>query len=111
MDKLDRYREYVSDLLKKYAENRPSSQDVEVQVILDRENDHYQIVNVGWQNQKRIYGCVLHLDIKNGKIWLQHNGTERRIARELEERGVPRNDIVLAFYAPYRRQFTEYAVE
>lgn len=45
-------------------------------------------------------GCVLHLDIKNSKIWIQHDGTEIGIANELVKLGVPKEDIVLAFHEP-----------
>jgi len=37
-------------------------------------------MNVGWKNQRRVYGCFLHIDIKGGKVWLQHNGTESEVA-------------------------------
>ncbi|WP_322745610.1 element excision factor XisI family protein [Plectonema radiosum] len=53
-------------------------------------------------------GCILHLDIKDGKIWIQHDGTEVGIANQLVEMGVPKLDIVLAFHEPYIRQFTEF---
>jgi hypothetical protein len=33
------------------------------------------------------------------------------IANELVERGVPKKGIVLAFHSPFKRQFTEFAVE
>ena len=108
MDKLTRYREIIQKILKNYSDRR-SDDIVESQTIFDRERDHYQIVNVGWNKDKRIYGCVIHLDIKNGKIWLQYNGTEIDIAEELVDLGVPRTDIVLGFQAPYRRKFTDYA--
>ncbi|MFN6539298.1 MAG: element excision factor XisI family protein [Nostoc sp. EkiNYC01] len=52
----------------------------------------------------------MHLDIKNEKIWIQHDGTEGGIADELTNRGVPKQDIVLAFHSPFKRQFTEFAV-
>ena len=32
------------------------------------------------------------------------------IADELVEMGVPKDDIVLGFHSPFKRQFTEYAV-
>jgi XisI protein len=56
------------------------------------------------------YGCVLHIDIKDGKVWVQHNGTERAIADDLMEQGVPAQDIVLGFHSPSKRKFTEFAV-
>ena len=64
----------------------------------------------GWHNKKRIFGPVLHLDIKGGKIWIQWNGTEDDIAAELVALGVPKHDIVLGFHTPMLRQYTEYAV-
>jgi hypothetical protein len=109
MDKLEKYRNYIIEIIKKHGSYKPSYGDIEVQTLFDRENDHYQILNVGWHKNKRIFGCSLHIDIKNGKIWIQHNGTELSIAGELTEYGVPREDIVLAFHEPYRRQFTDYA--
>jgi len=47
---------------------------------------------------------------KNGKIWIQHDGTERGVANDLVEWGVPKEAIVLAFHAPYRWQYTGFAV-
>jgi hypothetical protein len=52
----------------------------------------------------------LHLDIKNEKIWIQHDGTEGGIADELIEHGAPKQDIVLAFHSPFKRQFTGFAI-
>ncbi|WP_422387058.1 element excision factor XisI family protein [Anabaena sphaerica] len=51
----------------------------------------------------------MHIDIKNGKIWIQHDGTEVGIATLLLIKGVPKQDIVLAFHAPEMREFTEFA--
>jgi len=49
--------------------------------------------------------------IKDGKIWSERDGTEIGVANELVEAGVPKQDIVLAFNAPYKRKFTELAVD
>jgi hypothetical protein len=100
----------VQDVLKQYVANVPSDDQVEVDLSFDTERDHYQVINVGWINKRRIYGCVLHLDIKNGKIWIQHDGTEDGITNELLKLGVPKSDIVLGFHSPYKRQFTDFAV-
>ena len=78
MEKLDKYRNSIVEIMQKYTSAIPACGDIEVQTIFDRENDYYQIINVGWQNDRRIYGCSLHIDIKNNKVWIQHNGTERR---------------------------------
>jgi hypothetical protein len=50
------------------------------------------------------------VDIRNGKIWIQHDGTEEGIANRLIASGVPKEDIVLGFHSPFMRQYTEFAV-
>jgi hypothetical protein len=109
MDSLNQYRTIIQAILGEYSARR-STAEIESQCIFDIQRDHYQIVNVGWENQQRVYGCVIHLDIKNGKIWLQYNGTEIDIAQELVDQGVAKSEIVLGFQPPYRRPLTEYAV-
>jgi hypothetical protein len=110
MDKLEKYRTYVKQLMMEYRQYRPSYGEIEVELIFDSEHDHYQLVKVGWHNDERIHGCSLHLDIKDGKIWIQHNGTEDHIADDLVAKGVPKEDIVLGFHAPNIRQHTGFAV-
>ncbi len=53
---------------------------------------------------------MLQIDIKDEKIWIQHDGTEIGIANELLDLGVPKSDIILAFIAPYKRQYSGFAV-
>ena len=106
----DEYRVRVQDLLNQYVTDRPQSEEIETQLVVDKEHDHYQIVNVGWVNKRRVYGCILHIDIKGNKVWIQHNGTERFVAEELVALGIPKEHIVLGFHSPYRRQFTEFGV-
>lgn len=110
MDKLEQYRNHIENLLKEYSNYKPSYGDVEMQLIFDRERDRYQLMSVGWNGQRRIHGIVLHVGIKDGKIWIQHDGTEGGIASELLALGVPKQAIVLAFQSPARRKYTEFAV-
>jgi hypothetical protein len=110
MDKLETYRNIIQQLLEEYAQFGSGDEAVEIQLLADTVRDHYQLMHIGWQNERRIYGCILHLDIKDGKIWLQHNGTEDDIPAELVKLGVPKTDIVVGFHSPFKRQFTEYAV-
>ena len=109
MGDIEKYRKNIQEIIKRYAESRPLPPDVEGQTIFDTERDHYQLVNAGWANDKWIYGCVLHIDIKNGKVWIQYNGTESEIAEELVTSGIPEKDIVIGFHSPYKRKFTKFA--
>lgn len=108
MDKVAQYREFVQRLLSQYAKDDVSNDEVEVQLIFDTKRDHYQWMNVGWQQFNRIYRCIVHFDIKDGKIWLQQNLTDQNPAEDLVEMGVPRTDIVLGLQPPYKRQYTKY---
>ncbi len=110
MDKIKKYRELIEKLINEYAQYKPSYGNIEVQTVFDKERDHYQLLNVGWHDYRRVRGCVLQIDIKNdGKIWIQHDGTEIGVANELVEWGVPKEDIVLAYHAPYKRKYTGFA--
>lgn len=107
------YQQYIRDILteranRTYAQQN-QSEEYAVQTIFDDEQGHYQLMYVGWRNNKRDFGCVLHLDIKDDKIWIQHDGTEVGIANQLAEMGVPRKDIVLAFHEPEIRQYTDFS--
>lgn len=110
MDKVAKYQEFIKTLLTQYANNDVSNEGVEVQLILDTENHHYQWMNVGWQQFNRVYRCIMHFDIKDGKIWLQQNLTDQNPAEELVKMGVPREDIILGLQPPFKRQYTNYGV-
>jgi len=110
MDKIKTYRAIIQNLLKDYISDDDQRKNVDRELIFDVERDHYQIVNVGWEHNHRIYGCILHFDIKDGKVWLQYNGTEIDFAEELVKAGIPKQDIVVGFHSSFMRQFTEYAV-
>lgn len=43
---------------------------------------------------------MIHIDIRNGKVWLQHDGTDARIAEQLIEAGILKHNIVLGFQEP-----------
>ncbi len=109
MERVDQYRTCIETIIKEYGQYKPSYGEVDVQMVFDRENNHYHLLTVGWYNHERIRGTILHIDIKDGKIWIQHDGTEVGVANELVKMGIPKEDIVLAFHAPYRRRFTEFA--
>ena len=90
---VDRYRQYIQEILPERAQRssmQRNFQEYEVQTIFDTERDRYQLLYVGWRGNKRDFGCVLHLNIKDGKIWIQHDATEISIANQLVEKGVPK---------------------
>jgi len=111
MAELEKYRTCIETLIKEYSRYQPKYGEVELQIIFDREHDHYQLVSVGWDDDERINGAILHFDIKNNKIWIQHDGTENGVADELVAMGIPKENIVLAFHPVYVRQHTGFAIQ
>lgn len=112
MEKVELYRKIVQDVLTEYGQllSAGTTDDTEVQMIFDTLRDHYQLVRVGFHKQQRRHGCIFHADIKNGKIWLQVDNTDLGIGNEFLARGVPKSDLVLGFYTPAMREFSEFAV-
>jgi hypothetical protein len=104
------YRDYVQQLMTRYAAADKAEEGVDIELVMDIARDHYQWMNVGWVELKRVYNCFIHIDIKDGKIWLQQNWTEEDPAADLVEMGVPREDIVLGLHPPYKRPYTDYGV-
>jgi len=113
MDTLKQYRNIVRNILTEYAHTRIPANNPEpgYQLIFDQEHDSYLLYRTGWKEElRRVHFCVFHLDIKNDKIWVQEDATDYDIVGALEEQGIPKEDIVLAFHAPYKRPYTGYAV-
>ncbi len=110
MDKLEKYRNIVEKIIGEYAAIPYAYGEIERRTMFDREKDSYLLYIVGWKNRGRIHGINIHIDIINGKIHIQHDGTEEGIATDLELAGVPKSDIVLAWHEPELRKYTEYAV-
>ena len=110
MDTLNTYRQIIEKTLTEYANIPYAYGEIQTETVFDRNNDHYLLVNVGWDNDRRVHGCLIHIDIIDGKVWVQRDGTEDGIAGELEKAGIPKDQIVLGFRPPELRPFTEYAV-
>jgi len=110
MDKVAKYQKYILQILNEYTKVRYSNLDAENQLIADKENHRYQVITIGWEGKKFIHDCPIHMDIINGKIWIQRNMTEIDLGQRLTEMGVPKSDIVLGFLSPKVREYSDYAV-
>ncbi len=113
MDKIIAYQNIISSLLleyKTYLKGSVNAQDERFKVVIDTQNNHYQLLVAGWKEQKYTFNVLFHLDIEKDKIWLQQNNTEFHIADELIEKGVLKNDIVLGFLSERDRAYSGFAV-
>jgi len=110
MDTLSTYRQIIEDVLNEYTRIPYAYGDIETEAVFDHVRDRYLLVNVGWDGDRRVHGSLVHIDIIDGKVWIQRDGIEHGIAKELVMAGIPKHHIVLGFRRPEIRQYTEYAV-
>ena len=114
MDKIANYRAVIKKILTYYANTRIPANNPNppgYQLIFDEQGDHYLLYRTTWKEElRRIHFCVFHLDIINDKIWVQEDATDYDIVGELEANNIPKEEIVLAFHAPYKRPHTGYAI-
>lgn len=104
------YPALIKQILLEYTKYKPVYGDIETTVSFDDEHSNYTLLQAGWDGDDYLHGAVVHVQIINGKIWIQYDGTEEGIATELLEAGVPKEQIVLGFRHPSERQYTGLAV-
>ena len=105
-----KYRETLENILLEHTKIPYAIGDITTEAVFDRDKDRYLLVNVGWDQGKRVHGSLVHIDIINDKFWIQRDGTEEGVAVELTRAGVPKGQIVLAFRPPEIRKHTGFAV-
>ncbi|HBQ99374.1 MAG: XisI protein [Roseofilum sp. Belize BBD 4] len=57
-----------------------------------------------------MHHCLVHAEIKQGKVWIHYDGIEDSVTEELVAAGILKTEIVLAFHPPYIREKTGYAL-
>ncbi len=108
MDKIEKYKKIVRKLVEDVVKLSPDDDDgIENQLITDDEHGHYLYFGVGWEKARDewFYATFIHIDVKaTGRVWIQHDGTDLKIANQLIELGIPKSDIVIGFQPPYVRE-------
>lgn len=108
--KIKKYQTILTNFLNKEAADKEIP-NIEFLVVIDKQNNHFQLVETGWHDKQYIYCVIFHFQIKpNGKIWLFINNTDTLVAEELMKQNVPASDIVISFHPAYIRQLTGFAV-
>jgi XisI protein len=111
MDRLSNYQKTIRQILERYVTFvQPRQTEHFIQIVTNDEHAQYLLINNGWVNNRRNYGCFLHLSLRNNKIYVEFDGTDVGFTTYLLEAGVPPSDIVLAFHAPNKRPYTGFAV-
>lgn len=106
---IDNSRQLIRQILTGHTLVPYAYGDIQFELAFDSENDRYLLMIVGRENDRRVHGCLVHVDIIDGKFWIQRDGTEYGIANELADAGVPKDHIVLGFRSPEVRKYTKFA--
>lgn len=106
----EKLSETIKSIINEHAQFEPSYGKVRVEAIFDDRLGHYELMYAGWEAGMRVHGSVVHVDVVNDKAWIEFDGTEYGVARELIDRGIPREQIVLGFMSEEKRRYSECAV-
>lgn len=110
MDRLDQYREILYKILSQYTPLMSKLDRITSTVIVSEDRNHFIVINEGWDGKRRIHSLIFHAEIRDGKLWMHHDGIDHGITEELVAAGIPKDHIVLAFHPPHVRQHTGYAL-
>ena len=108
MATLEHFISIVEATLEDYAQIQYSSGNIERHTVFDRSKGRFLIMLEGWEGETRIHGFLIDVQIKGDKLWIERDGTENGVALDFERQGVPKSQIVLAFYSPAHRLLTDY---
>jgi hypothetical protein len=109
MASLDTYRPLIENILMEYTKIPYAYSDIQTEAVFDHQHDRYLLVNVGWDNGRRIHSGLVHIDIINDKLWIQRDDTEEGVTQDLLKAGIPKEQIVLGFHPAEVRPHTGYA--
>jgi len=111
MDKVERYKNIVRSVIEDIvALRKQANSRIKGTAIMDEKRGHYLLYVDDWNDDQRSYGCYLHIEVaSDGKVWLQHDGTDLIVGQELLDKGVLKEDLVLGWIAPFRRADSSYA--
>ncbi|MCU0494894.1 MAG: XisI protein, partial [Chloroflexaceae bacterium] len=100
MDVIALIKTYIAEQL-----NIPISHGaITLEAMLDDQQQRYALVSVGWNETQRIQALDLYVAIRDGKLYIEHDGTPAPgIVAYLLDHGVPQNMIVLASQHPRKR--------
>jgi hypothetical protein len=110
MEKLAKFQTVIKEVLGHYVGLLQKYTKHEVYLVEDPIQLHYLIYQNLWQDSSRSYGCLVHVRIKNEKIYIEYDGTDEGFGDVFVEHGIAKQDIVLAFHAPLKRPYTGFGV-
>lgn len=108
MDTLNGEMRIIERILKECV-RRYATDDARMVTVFDRDGANFLVIEEGWQGTRRIYTPFVHVELRDGCVWIQQDFTNHGIANDLVREGIPQESIVLAYKAPVLRAETEFA--
>ena len=90
METAESDRQLIEKILADYAKVAYSNSDVRLQTVFDRDQDQYLLMLNGWEGVRRIHGCLVHVDIIDGKFWIRAMARSIASRRSCSTPGCPR---------------------
>lgn len=97
MDTSTTYREIIKQVILQYAKFRPSHGNIRLDPIFDDTYNRYALMQVGWDRGRRVRGNLIYVTLQNSKVYIEYDGMEHGVTKDLIAMGISEADIVLAF--------------
>lgn len=94
---MDNVKQIVREEVTKYAGTRGHGANLRLFKILDDEQEIYAVNAIDFPIRKHGAGVVVLARIVQGCIVIEEDATDKPLVDALEQRGVPRDKIVLAY--------------
>ena len=77
------YPDIVEQVLDVYTKIPYAHGDLTCEAIFDRQRGRFVLMTLGWDDDERVHHPLVHVDIIDGKLWIQTDNTEHGVAPEL----------------------------
>lgn len=104
------YSESIRKILLEYFKYGSADDVIKSSVSFDDEHGNYVLLQAGWRGDDYLQGAVIYIQLIDGKIWVQYDGTEYGVANDLVEAGIYQSNIVLGFRHPSIRRYTDFSL-
>jgi hypothetical protein len=110
MAAIDREQAIIERVLCERARFYAKPDEFRTLTVFDREQGQFLLTDEGWDGYERIHSTWAHIEVCDGKIWIQQDDTQDGLANDLIAAGIPQSQIVLGFKHPMMRPDTEFAI-
>jgi len=105
MDRIKKYKKITQQELVSWTKESSSDMpDIEYQLIENKNQTQFILLALGWHNDIYHHDLLIHIQIKKNQIWIQEDNTGTGISKILQEKGIPRNEIIHGFEEPFLRE-------